>query len=94
MDRKITIIIDQRKYNLTAHNETQEQVYRKAAAAINARLDNYSRSNPERSKLELMTLVALNEAVLHFDFQNELETVKGEAVSLTKDLQDYLSSKE
>ena len=94
MDRKISFIIDGKKYNVTAHNEEQEQMYRRAAATINAKMESFSNSHPDRQRIEIMTLVALNESVRRFDLQNELESVKGEAGKLSQDLRDYLSSQE
>lgn len=94
MDRKITIQIGERKYNLTAHNDEQEQVYRKAAAAINARLKSFSQSNPGCTMLELMCLAALNESVCRFDLLNELTAIKAESEKLGADLKSYLASTE
>lgn len=92
MDRKITIQIGDRKYNLTARNDEQERLYRLAADAINGRIQSFARSNPGRTMLELMTLAALNESVCRFDLQHDMDSLRAESAKLSGDLDAYLDS--
>ena len=63
MDQKISIKIAERTFNLSASSPEQEEVIRLAAEAINRRLDSYTRKNPGKALIELMSMVALNECV-------------------------------
>jgi cell division protein ZapA (FtsZ GTPase activity inhibitor) len=63
MDQKISIKIAERTFNLTAPTPEQEEVIRLAADAINRRLETFTRRNPGKNLVELMSMVALNEGV-------------------------------
>ena len=94
MDQKISITIAERKFNLTAASPEQEEVIRLAADAINKRLDAYTRKNPGKTMVELMSMVALNECVSRINAQRELAARKAEAERLGKDVANYLAGTE
>ena len=90
MDQKISIKIAGRTYNLMATSPEQEEVYRLAAEAINKRLAAYTRKNPDKTIMDLMSLVALNETVYRIGLQKESEAAENERVQLERDLDRYL----
>ncbi|MBR1570689.1 MAG: cell division protein ZapA [Bacteroidales bacterium] len=90
MDQKISIKIAGRTYNLMASSPEQEEVYRLAAEAINKRLAAYTRKNPDKTIMDLMSLVALNETVYRIGLQKELERNEKEKGELERDLDRYL----
>ena len=91
MDQKISIKIAERTFNLTASTPEQEEVIRLAADAINRRLETFTRKNPGKNMLELMSMVALNEGVCRINIQRELADRKAEAEQLGKDMANYLA---
>ena len=91
MDQKISIRIAERTFNLTASTPEQEEVIRLAADAINRRLDNYTRKNPGKTLVELMSMVALNECACRISFQRDLDANKAEADRLSSDMANYLA---
>ena len=91
MDQKISIKIADRTFNLSASSPEQEEVIRLAADAINRRLDNYTRKNPGKTLVELMSMVALNECACRISFQRDLDANKAEADRLSSDMANYLA---
>ena len=90
MGQKITLKIAGRDYSLTAQSEEQEATLRRAADAINNRLDAYTLSHPGKTALELMSLVALNETLFRMNVQKEIEQYKSAEEQLGQDLDRYL----
>ena len=91
MDQKISIKIAERTFNLTAPTPEQEEVIRLAADAINRRLETFTRRNPGKNLVELMSMVALNEGVCRINIQREMAVQKAEAERLGKDMANYLA---
>ena len=91
MGQKITLKIAGRDYSLTAQSEEQEATLRRAADAINSRLDAYTLSHPGKTALELMSLVALNETLFRMSVQKEIEELKSGEKQLAQDISRYLS---
>ena len=94
MDQKISIKIADRIFNLTASSPEAEELYRKAADAINARLAAFTRSHPGRTANDLLSLVALNETVVRLKLQKDLECCASEEKQLQSDLERYLKDTE
>lgn len=92
MDQKISIKIAERTFYLTAASPEQEELIRAAAEAVNRRLDAYTRKNPGKALIELMSMVALNECVCRISCQRDLDARKGEAERLSSDLESYLAN--
>ena len=90
MERKISIQIGGRTFNLTATSPEHEEMIRLAADAINKRLASYLQRNPGKNAAELMSMVALNECVLRISFQREVDKAKAEGTALSEDLGRYL----
>jgi len=90
MAQRITIKIAGREYNLTAKTEDQEEQFRLAAQAINKRLETYTAAHPGKTLSELMSLVALNEAIARLGFQKEIQDMKNAEKLLQEDLEHYL----
>jgi cell division protein ZapA (FtsZ GTPase activity inhibitor) len=90
MDQKISIKIAGRTFNLTAATPETEQLYRQAAEAINKRFASFTRSHPGKTASDLLSLVALNEAVIRLDMQREIDLYKTAEKQLESDLDRYL----
>ena len=90
MDQKISIKIAGRTFNLTAPTPETEQLYRQAAEAINKRFASFTRSHPGKTASDLLSLVALNEAVIRLDMQREIDLYKTAEKQLESDLDRYL----
>ena len=90
MDQKISIKIAGRTFNLTAPTPETEQLYRQAAEAINKRFASFTRSHPGKTASDLLSLVALNEAVIRLDMQKEIDLYKSAEKQLESDLDRYL----
>ena len=90
MGQKITLKIAGRDYGLTAQSEEQEATLRRAADAINSRMDASTLSHPGNTALELMSLVALNETLFRMNVQKEMEQFKESEKQLDEDLERYL----
>lgn len=94
MDQRISIKIADRTFHLSTSSPEQEEVIRQAADAVNRRLENYTRKNPGKTLVELMSMVALNECACRISFQRELDARKAEAQQLGKQMADYLDQME
>lgn len=90
MGQKISIKLAGRTFNLTAATPEAEQLYRRAADAINARFNEINRSHPGNTVSDLMSLVALNETVVRLSMQRETELRQEEEKKLETDLDRYL----
>ena len=90
MDQKISIKIAGRVFNLTASSPEMEELYRRAADAINARFAGFSRSHPGRAALDILSLVALNESVIRLGMQRDIDQYRNAEKQLEKDLENYL----
>jgi cell division protein ZapA (FtsZ GTPase activity inhibitor) len=90
MDQKISIKIADRTFNLTAPTPETEQLYRQAAESINKRLATFTRSHPGKTASDLLSMVALNEAVIRLDMQREFDLYKNAEKQLESDLDRYL----
>lgn len=90
MAQKISVKIAGRQFNLTAETPELEEIYRLAAEAISARFSSYSLNHLGKQDYELMTMVALNEAVMRISLQKEKEKSDKEQKALERDLEKYL----
>ena len=90
MAQRITLKIAGREYSLTAQSEEQEATLRRAADAINSRMEAYTVSHPGKTAFELMSLVALNETLFRMNAQKETEQYRDAEQQLGKDLERYL----
>ena len=90
MDQKISVKIAGRLFNLTASTPEAEQLYREAAETINKRFAAYTRSHPGKNVSDLLSMIALNETVLRFKLQMDLESQKHDEKALASELERYL----
>ena len=90
MDQKISVKIAGRTFNLTATSPELEQLYRQAAEAVDKRFTNFTRSHPGQTASDLLSLVALSEAVLRLGLQKEMDQYKEAQKLLDADLVRYL----
>ncbi|MBO7397109.1 MAG: cell division protein ZapA [Bacteroidales bacterium] len=90
MEQKISIKIAGRTYNLSAATPEQEQLYRLGADAVNKRLAALTQKMPGKTAMDLMSMVAMNEAVVRIRLQKDAEKCQQEINSLESDLVSYL----
>ena len=90
MDKKISVKIAGRIFNLTASTPEAEQLYREAAETINKRFAAYTRSHPGKNVSDLLSMIALNETVLRLGLQKDLESQKKDEQALARELERYL----
>ena len=90
MDQKITIKIAERTFQFTASSPEMEALYRQAAEAINKRFAMITQSHPGRNPSDVLSLVALNEAVIRLGMQKEIDQFKATESQLESDLERYL----
>lgn len=91
MDQSIKLQIGGREYPLKATSPEMEQVMRLAAEEINQRIDSYNAKYPDRTMLDKLAFVALNETVAKINCQRRLSAAVNEAGELTRLTNDYLS---
>lgn len=92
MEQRIKVKIAEREYSLKAPNEESEEYIRLAAAAVNKKIAGYNVKYPGKTMVEILSFVALNEAIGSISLQKKLEAVKAEATTLQKDTDNYINS--
>lgn len=92
MDQRITIRIADKDYALKASSPQQEELIRRAAASINRKIAAFSEKYPGKEMVDILSFVALNEAMGSFGAQQSVDAVKAETESLLKDISSYLDS--
>ena len=90
MDQKISVKVAGRTFNLTAATPELEALYRQAADAVNKRFSSFTRSHPGQTAADLLSLVALSEAVIRLDLQKDIDRYKEAQAQLDADLVRYL----
>ena len=92
MEQKITIRIADKDFVLKATGPENEELIRLAAIEINKKLAAYQAAFPGKALQDILSFVALNEAILALTAQRKLDDAAAEAADLGKSLEDYLSS--
>ncbi len=62
-DQLISVIIAERPYRLTVNSEGEEEIFRKAAALVDEKMQKYASSYAFRDKQDLLAMVNLQFAV-------------------------------
>lgn len=92
MEQKITIKIADKDFVLKATGPENEELIRLAAIEINRKLAAYQAAFPGKALQDILSFVALNEAVSAITAQRKLDDAAAEARSLGESMQSYLSS--
>ena len=92
MEQSITIKIAGKDYPLKATSPEMEQLMRLAAETINQKLALYDAKFPDKTLVDTLSFVALNETVSRMSFQKRLSSVSEEAKRMLSQTSSYLDS--
>lgn len=93
MEQKITIKIAGKDFVLKASGPENEELIRLAAIQINKRLQAYQAAFPGKALSDILSFVALNEAISAITLQRKVEGQDREVKDLSDMLETYLSDK-
>lgn len=92
MEQSITIKIAGKDYPLKATSPEMEQLMRLAAESINQKLAAYDAKFPDKTLVDKLSFVALNETVNRMSAQKRFSSVSDEARALLGSTGAYLDS--
>ena len=90
MEQSITIKIAGKDYPLKATSPEMEQLMRLAAETINQKLAVYDAKFPDKTLVDKLSFVALNETVSRMSYQKRLSSVNEEAKRMLSQTSSYL----
>ena len=92
MAQSINIKIAGRPYNLTATSPEHEEVIRKAADEVNAKIAQYHDKFPSKGMTEILSFMALNVTMNNLVLKMQVKAVKDAEEGLAKELERYLEN--
>ena len=92
MEQSITIKIAGKDYPLKATSPEMEQLMRLAAETINQKLAVYDAKFPDKTLVDKLSFVALNETVSRMSFQKRLSSVNEEVKRMLSQTDSYLAN--
>lgn len=92
MAQSINIKIAGRPYNLTATSPEHEEVIRKAADEVNAKIAQYQDKFPSKGMTEILSFMALNVTMNNLVLKMQVKAVKDAEEGLAKELERYLEN--
>ena len=92
MAQSIKIKIAGRPYNLTATSPEHEEVIRKAADEVNAKIAQYQDKFPSKGMTEILSFMALNVTMNNLVLKMQVKAVKDAEEGLAKELERYLEN--
>ena len=92
MEQSITLKIPGKDYPLKATSPEMEQLMRLAAESINQKLAAYDARFPDKTLVDKLSFVALNETVYRMSSQKRLSSLSEEARTLLSQTSAYLDS--
>ena len=90
MDQSITLRIAGKEYSLKVQSPEMEQLMRLAAENINQMLAKYDEKFPDKTIVDKLYFVTLNETVALLSTQRKLARAAEEAKALQSDIETYL----
>ena len=90
MDQSITLRIAGKEYSLKVQSPEMEQLMRLAAENINQMLSKYDEKFPDKTLVDKLSFVTLNETVALLSTQRKLARAGEEAKALQSELEAYL----
>lgn len=90
-DQKINLKIGNKTYGLNASSPEKEQLMRLAAEDVNSHLKSFRLKYPSVTDEDILSLVALNEAMAALSSTKQLEIAKKAEKSLFEEIDSYLS---
>lgn len=92
MEQSITLKIAGKDYPLKATSPEMEQLMRLAAESINQKLAAYDAKFPDKTLVDKLSFVALNETVSRMSYQKRLSSTSEEAKRLLSQTSAYLDN--
>lgn len=92
MDQSITLKIAGKEYAMKATSPEMEQMMRTAAEVINQKLTAYDARFPDKTLVDKLAFVALNESVARISYQKRLSVVAEETKEMLRETDKYLDS--
>ena len=92
MDQSITLRIAGKEYSLKVQSPEMEQLMRLAAENINLMLAKYDEKFPDKTLVDKLSFVTLNETVALLSTQRKLARAGEEAKALQGDIETYLDA--
>ena len=92
MAQSINIKIAGRPYNLTATSPEHEEVIRKAAEEVNAKIAQYQERFPTKGMTEILSFLALNICMNNIVLQKQVKGMINAEELLAKELERYLDN--
>ena len=92
MAQSINIKIAGRPYNLTATSPEHEEVIRKAAEEVNAKIAQYQEKFPNKGLTEILSFMALNVSMNNIVLKMQVKGFKDAEDVLAKELERYLEN--
>ena len=92
MAQSINIKIAGRPYNLTATSPEHEEIIRKAAEEVNAKIAQYQEKFPNKGITEILSFMALNVSMNNIVLKMQVKGIKEAEDKLAKELERYLEN--
>lgn len=92
MDQSITLRIAGKEYAMKATSPEMEQLMRTSAEVINQKLQAYDAKYPDKTLVDKLAFVALNETVARVSFQKRLAAAGDEIKEMLRETDKYLDS--
>ena len=92
MAQSINIKIAGRPYNLTATSPEHEEVIRKAADEVKAKIAQYQEKFPNKGLTEILSFMALNATMNNVVLKTQVKGMKDAEEGLAKELERYLEN--
>lgn len=90
MGQRTNIKVAGQVFTITAADEQEEEILRRAAAAVDRTIELRQVEYSNKPHEEVMTLIAFNECKARIKFQMEINRIKSELEALQAQLGDYL----
>ena len=92
MAQNIKLKIAGNEYPMVATSPEMEEAMRTAADEINRKYTSYDAKYPDKTPLDKLIIVTLNETVNRIARQKKMQQLGAEAKALQDDLEDYLAN--
>ena len=92
MAQNIKLKIAGTEYPMVATSPEMEEAMRTAADEINRKYTSYDAKYPDKTPLDKLIIVTLNETVNRIACQKKMQQLGAEAKALQDDLEDYLAN--
>ena len=92
MGQKVTIKVNGKTFGVTVNSEAEEELFRKAASAVDNWIALRKEQFSNKSMEDLLTFVSFNECKTRLRSQMELEKIKKELAALNRQLEAYLDN--